>query len=86
MNVTVEFADEQHPARGVARAVMEELRKRLRVLIDQIGVNDPAEVTEQVMMLVDGAFSGAQVFGRNGPQRVLVTAADALIDAQLIRK
>jgi AcrR family transcriptional regulator len=83
MNVTVEFADEQHPARAVARNVMEELRKRLRVLIDQIGVNDPAVVTEQVLMLVDGAFSGAQVFGRNGPQRLLVTAADALIDAQL---
>ncbi|MGH8185437.1 MAG: TetR/AcrR family transcriptional regulator, partial [Steroidobacteraceae bacterium] len=58
MNVTVEFADEQHPARAVARGVMEELRRRLRALIDPIGVNDPAEVTEQVLMLIDGAFSG----------------------------
>jgi hypothetical protein len=31
---------------------------------------------------VDGAFSGAQVFGKHGPQQLLVTAADALIDAQ----
>ena len=82
MNVTVEFADDQHPARLVAREVMEELRRRLRALIDQIGVREPAMVTDQIVMLVDGAFSGAQVFGKEGPQHLLVSAADALIDAQ----
>jgi AcrR family transcriptional regulator len=82
MNVTVEFADDQHPARLVAREVMEELRRRLRALIDQIGVREPAMVTDQIVMLIDGAFSGAQVFGKEGPQHLLVAAADAMIDAQ----
>ena len=82
MNVTVEFADDQHPARLVAREVMEELRRRLRALIDQIGVREPAMVTDQIVMLVDGSFSAAQVFGKEGPQHLLVSAADALIDAQ----
>jgi AcrR family transcriptional regulator len=82
MNVTVEFADDQHPARLVAREVMEELRRRVRALIDKVGVRDPAIVTDQIVMLVDGAFSGAQVFGKQGPQHLLVGAADALIDAQ----
>jgi AcrR family transcriptional regulator len=82
MNVTVEFADHQHPARLVAREVMEELRRRVRALIDKIGVRDPAIVTDQIVMLVDGAFSGAQDFGKEGPQQVLVSAADALIEAQ----
>ena len=82
MNVTVEFADDQHPARLVAREVMEELRRRVRALVDKIGVREPAIVTDQIVMLVDGAFSGAQVFGKDGPQQLLVTAADALIDAQ----
>jgi AcrR family transcriptional regulator len=82
MNVTVEFADDQHPARLVARGVMEELRRRVRALIDKIGVREPAVVTDQIVMLVDGAFSGAQVFGKDGPQQLLVRAADALIDAQ----
>lgn len=82
MNVTVEFADPQHPARCGAREVMEELRRRVRALIDQIGVREPAVVTDQIVMLVDGAFSGAQVLGKNGPQHLLVSAADALIDAQ----
>lgn len=85
MNVTIEFADEQHPARGVAREAMEELRRRVRALVDQIGVRDPEQTTEQLVMLIDGAFSSAQVFGPNGPQRLLVAAADALIEAQLVR-
>jgi AcrR family transcriptional regulator len=84
MNVTVEFADDQHPARRVAREVMEELRRRVRALVDQIGVREPAILTDQIVMLVDGAFSSAQVFGKEGPQNLLVTAADALIDAQKV--
>jgi AcrR family transcriptional regulator len=83
MNVTVEFPDEQHPARAVAREMMEELRRRIRKLVDQLGVANPADLTEQLVMLVDGAFSSAQCLGRDGPQRLLVAAADALIDAAI---
>jgi AcrR family transcriptional regulator len=83
MNVTVEFPDEQHPARVVARDVMEELRRRIHALVDQLGVRDPAALTEQLVLLVDGAFSSAQCLGREGPQHSLVNAADALIDAAL---
>ena len=35
MNVTAEFADPQHPARALAKKEMEELRRRLRVLVNQ---------------------------------------------------
>lgn len=86
MNVTVEFADLQHPVRAVAREVIEELHRRVRALVDRIGVRDPAETTGQIVMLIDGAFSGAQMFGKDGPQRLLVGAVDALIDAQLVKK
>jgi AcrR family transcriptional regulator len=85
MNVTVEFADPQHPARTVARGVMEELHTRIRALVDQLNVEAPEELTAQLVMLVDGAFSSAQCLGREGPQRLLVTAADALIDAATVR-
>jgi AcrR family transcriptional regulator len=84
MNVTAEFADPEHPARQLAREEMEELRRRLRGLVDNIpGVPDPEQLTEQLLLLVDGAFSSAQALGKEGPQRFLVAAADALIDAQL---
>ena len=83
MNVTAEFANPQHPARAVAREMMEELRRRVRALVDPLNVRNPEELTDQLVMLIDGAFSSAQVFGKEGPHRLLVTAADALVDAQL---
>ena len=84
MNVTVEFADPQHPARLLATEEMEELRVRLRALVDNIeGVRDPEELTEQLFLLVDGAFPSGQALGKDGPQKYLVSAADALVDAQL---
>jgi AcrR family transcriptional regulator len=84
MNVTAEFADPQHPARALAREEMEELRRRLRGLVDNIqGVRDPAALTEQLLLLVDGAFSSAQALGKDGPQQFLVAAADAMVDSQL---
>ena len=84
MNITVEFADPQHPARVLATAEMQELRRRLRGLVDNIeGVRNPEELTEQLLLLVDGAFSSAQALGKAGPQHLLVATADALVDAQL---
>lgn len=84
MNVTAEFADPAHPARELSREVTRELRRRLRGLVDSIeGVRDPAELTEQLLLLVDGAFSAAQVLGKDGPQQFLVATADVLVDAQL---
>lgn len=85
MNVTAEFADVQHPARVVSREVMEELHRRLRAIVDQIGAPEPAQLTDQLLMLVDGAFSSAQCCGREGPQHQLVAAADALVDAALAK-
>jgi AcrR family transcriptional regulator len=82
MNATAEFADPQHPARGVCREMMEELRRRVRALVDPLDVRNPEELTEQLVMLIDGAFSSAQVLGKDGPHRLLVAAADALVDAQ----
>lgn len=86
MNVTVEFADRQHPARAVARGVDQELKRRVRKLVDGVGAADPGELTEQLVMLINGAFSSAQCIGRDGPQRLLVKAADALVDAALASK
>jgi AcrR family transcriptional regulator len=84
MNVTVEFPDPQHPARAVAAQVTVELRRRLRALVDQIeGIRDPEELTDQLVLLIDGAFAAAHVAGKDGPQKHLVAAADALVAAHV---
>ncbi len=83
-NITVEFPDSDHPARKIASGVQSELQRRIRGLVEQIeGVRDPEELTDQLVLLVDGAFSVAQCMGSNGPQKYVVAAADVLIDSQL---
>ena len=84
MNVTAEFADPQHPARVVATEVCDELRRRVGSLVRGIpGIRDPDVLTDQLVLLIDGTFSAAHMQGGEGPQRQLLSAADALIDAQL---
>ena len=84
MNVIVAFPDEQHPARKVAVEVCEELRVRIRSLVDAIpGVRDREMLTDQLLLLVEGTLSSAHVLGGTGPQKYLIEAADAMVDAQL---
>lgn len=86
MNVSAEFPDPEHPGRTIARELTEELTRRFRALIDQMNVRDPAELAEQLVLLVDGSFSTAQILGKNGPQKYLVAAAEALVEAQMSAK
>ena len=87
LNVTVEFADPEHPARKVAREMSAELRRRLKGLIDQLeDVRNPEELADQLLMLIDGALSSVHCLGKDAPLKYLVTAADALIAAQSTRK
>ena len=84
MKVIVAFPDQEHPARKVAVEVCVELERRVRGLVDAIeGVRNPEELTDQLMLLVEGTFASAHVLGSNGPQKHLIAAADTLIDAQL---
>lgn len=84
MNVTVEFADPGHPARKVAAEVEAELRRRVDALVRRIdGVRDPDELTDQLILLIDGAFALGQCMGKDFPQQHLLTAAEALLETQL---
>ncbi len=87
LNVTVEFVDAEHPARKVASEMSVELRRRLRSLVDQLDdVRDREELTDQLMMLIDGALSSVHCLGKDVPQKYLLTAAEALITAQSLQK
>ncbi|HEY4368104.1 MAG TPA: TetR/AcrR family transcriptional regulator [Steroidobacteraceae bacterium] len=85
MNACAEFPDQTHPGRVVAKELTEELRRRLRHLVDQLGVPNPEELSEQLVLLIEGAFSIAQLLGKDGPQQYLVATANALIEGQLAK-
>jgi AcrR family transcriptional regulator len=82
-NAATEFPEPDHPGRHVAEANKRELRRRLRLLARLAGAHEPALLGDQLVLLFEGAYISAQIFGANGPAAAVADAAAALIEAQL---
>lgn len=83
LNVANEFPERDHPARIAATKNKPELHRRLRVLAERIDARDPQGLADQLVLLIDGAYANAALFGRKGPARALLPAARSLIAAAL---
>ena len=81
INVAAEFAEAEHPARGVSRQHMQALRKRLTELARQFGATRPTELAAQLGVLVNGAFVSSAMLGPDEATRVLLGSARALLAA-----
>jgi AcrR family transcriptional regulator len=81
LNVAAEFPDSDHPARKVALAHKQELRRRLYGIAERLQVKRPDELAGQLSLLINGAFVSSQVLspGEAGP--LLRATAGALIAA-----
>lgn len=86
MNVVTEFPDPAHPSRAVCSAVDAELRRRVLALVTGLGVANPEELTQELVLVINGAFSSAQCQDKNGPQKYLLPIAETLIDAHLNKR
>jgi AcrR family transcriptional regulator len=80
-NAAVEYPERKHPARLVAAANKKALRERLKQFAAEIDVAESETLADALQLLIEGAYATGQIFGRTGPARILVKAADALIDA-----
>jgi AcrR family transcriptional regulator len=78
-----EFPDPAHPGHRAARAHKQAVLRRLRELAAQAGARDPAELASELLLLMDGAFAAARMFGRRSPAASVASAAAALIENQL---
>ena len=85
-NAAVEYPQGDHPARKVAEANKRALRKRLISMAKAMGAGDPELLGDGLLMVIEGAYSSGQLFGKGGPARSLVKIADRLIDASIPRK
>jgi AcrR family transcriptional regulator len=83
LNAATEFPSADHPARQIALRHKTELRRRLQALTLRLGVNDPDELADQLVLLIDGAYVNGQLRGRRGPVQALPAAATVLIEAAL---
>ena len=67
VNMSVEFPDHAHPGRLVVARHMEELRSRLSALVEGLGLAQSKPLTDQLMLLLEGAYSVGNTMGTDGP-------------------
>lgn len=78
INVSAEYADENHPARKVAVAHKAELRRRLRDLARAMKLREPERFALQMAVVIDGALSSGTALHREGPSKFLQNIARTL--------
>jgi len=83
VNMSVEFPDHAHPGRHVVARHMEELRGRLSALVEGLGLAQPKPLTDQLMLLLEGAYSAGNTMGADGPSASVAACAEIIIQAHL---
>lgn len=81
INVAAEFPAADHPAREVATAHKQELRRRLEAISGRLGAARPQALGAQLAVLVNGAFVSTSVLAADEAVEVLQSAAEALVAA-----
>lgn len=81
INVAAEFPEADHPARRVATAHKQELRRRLTTIAQALDVREPHELGGQLAVLVNGAFVSSPIFDTGEAPSLLQQAAEVLISA-----
>lgn len=79
INVAAEFSDAEHPARHIRRRHKTEMLERLRDIVNRIGVTRPDDISVQLALLIDGAFTSDRRLSKSTAVRILQSAADALL-------
>jgi AcrR family transcriptional regulator len=81
--VSAEFPELGSPGHQVALAHKQSVRRRFAALAAQAGARQPEQLADQLLLLMDGAFSAARMFGTENPGANVAQAAKVLMDAQI---
>ena len=81
-----EFPDPDSSAHAYTRDRKQEFTTRIAELLDEMGVDDPAVLAEQLAIIADGVASRAMVFNDARRGDYGRAAAEALLDAALATK
>jgi AcrR family transcriptional regulator len=79
INVASEFSDPEHPARKIRRRHKVAMLERLRNIVGRIGVTWPDDISDQLALLIDGAFMSDGRLSKTKAVRILQNGADALL-------
>ena len=82
-HAAADFPDQDHPAHRLALEHKRAVLARLHELGKQAGAGDPRALAAQLLLLMDGAFVAARVFGRQSPAAHVGPAAAALLQLSI---
>jgi AcrR family transcriptional regulator len=83
VGAAAEFPELDHPGHQAALAHKRQVVDRFRDLAEAAGARDPRSLAEQLLLVMDGAWSAARVFGPGSHGRRAAAAAKALIATQV---
>ncbi|MGZ8610746.1 MAG: TetR/AcrR family transcriptional regulator [Actinomycetota bacterium] len=86
VGAAAEFPEPEHPGHRIALEHKRAVVGRLRALAEGAGARDPDGLAEGLLLVMDGAWSAARVFGPGSHGRRAADAARALIAAQVAER
>ena len=84
-NAAVELAEEDHPGRRVVLAKKREMRRRFRELAVATGAENPEELGDALMLLMEGAYLSRLTLSSQGPARHVGAVAIRLLESYTSR-
>jgi hypothetical protein len=83
INYRAEFPEPPNPGGHVAEANKREMRRRFVDIAEALGAQEPKQLEDGLLLLVEGAHAISQTVGDpKGAGKALVPAAEALVAAQ----
>jgi AcrR family transcriptional regulator len=85
INVATEYPEEDYPGHRIARRHKDSVRLRFNQLAQEAGARQPEALANALMLLMDGAYMAARMYGAtpDSPAAGVAEAARVLIDAQI---
>jgi AcrR family transcriptional regulator len=83
LKAAAEFPEDCARARVVALAHKRELKRRLLKVCRTIGAHQPDVLSNQLLMLIEGAYSTAGILGKRDAVKATAKAAEALVEAAI---
>jgi AcrR family transcriptional regulator len=85
-NAALELAEEDHPGRRVVLAKKREMRRRFRELAVATGADNPEELGDALMLLMEGAYLSRLTLSSQGPAHHVGPIALRLLESYTLER
>jgi len=82
-DLMTEYPETDYPGHQIALEHKQSVRARFLQPATEAGAREPEVLTDQLFLLIDGAYMASRMFGTKNPASHLATEAETLINAQV---